>query len=157
MWMKTFFYCFYLLFLVSGCKRNGSDALEGNREDAENFSFQRKNECIEWGEQYFTVTHPLLLSVTSSSPHILTLLSPQTLRIVEETKDLHVKHPIDSDTVLEWLTKERILMTALENNLHQTQYTAKLMKIAEFIGSHFCVVSCSLFLTKRDYHSLALL
>ena len=60
---------------------------------------------------------------------------------MEETRDLNQKYPIDSERVLEWLTKQRILMVALENNLHQTQYTAKLMKIADFIGASITAVS----------------
>ena len=64
----------------------------------------------------------------------------QTLKLVEETRDLNQKNPIDSNDVLKWISDQHILIRALESNLHQAQYTAKLSRIAEFIGDNITQV-----------------
>ena len=55
-------------------------------------------------------------------------------RLIEEAEKGRSKNCISSDTVLEWMSHNKVLSVALEGNIDQVQYTDRIKAIVEFLG-----------------------
>jgi len=58
----------------------------------------------------------------------------EVCRLIEEADRKKHKYDISSQTVMEWMTENKILSVVLEGNIDQVQYTDKIKSIVEFLG-----------------------